>query len=517
VNLLRLFRVVSLPVSLAAICTLALNTTLSAKNASFTTVEKTGVECIYTLSATSITLPSKGGSKTLKVKTTGTDCAWTAVSNDPFITITSGSSGTGKGTVHYTVPGNTNSTSSLSGTMTIAGQTFTVNQAIGGCTYSLSPKKIALKAAGGSKTIKVKPNFSNCDWTAVSNDGFITITAGASGTGSGTVGYSVAANDGAARIGTITVSGSTFTVTQAKSTAPTLPLTEVGSYLFSGGGLDAVYVVGTKVIIGFVNVDESGFEILDISNPATPTLLVHKPLFYGSYNVEPHSFYVVDNTLLYIATNYGLYVCDIQDPANPTEPQLIYYDNFWAVAVVDGLAYTTGDIPGGSGLAVIDLTSNSRIGYYDPPCCSYYGVCVKGNYAYVADGPDGGLQIIDITDPSNPIFAGQYLGGFTSDVSVKDTYAYVAGDGFQIINVANPAAPTLVTEKTVWGDAGSIFISGNRAFVSSQELNMFDITNPTSTKWLGKYQSLVGGSSVSGNTTHVVVVDYNTMRVFRYF
>ena len=61
------------------------------------------------------------------------------MSNDPFITITSGSSGTGNGKVDYTVPGNTNTTA-LTGTMTIAGQTFTVNQAAGGCTFKLSPK-----------------------------------------------------------------------------------------------------------------------------------------------------------------------------------------------------------------------------------------------------------------------------------------------------------------------------------------------------------------------------------------
>jgi len=304
----------------------------------------------------------------------------------------------------------------------------------------------------------------------------------------------------------------------AKPTAPTA-LTEVGSYE-SSEGLDAVYVVGTKAIIGFVNIDESGFEILDISDPTTPILLVHKSLIFNSfgtlYNVDPHSFYVVDNTLLYIATNYGLYVSNIQDPTHPTEPQLIYSDNFWAVAVVGGLAYATGGAP--SGLAVIDLNSGSRIGFYDPPCCSNHGVYVKGNYAYVADGPDGGLQIIDITDPYHPIGVGQYLGRYTFDVSVKDSYAYVATSGyFQIINVSNPTAPTLVKEIGVWRDAGSIFISGNRAFVSSQELNMFDITNPTSPELLGNYQSLYAGSSVSGNTTHVVVVDYYKMRVFEYF
>ena len=162
-------------------------------------------------------LSEKGGSKnvSVKVKVKGGDCAWTAVSNDPFITITSGSSGSGVGKVDYTVPGNTNTTA-LIGTITIAGQTFTVNQAAGGCTYKLSPKSGKLKAAGGTATIKVTPNLSDCDWTAVSNDSFITITSGASGTGKGTVTYSVPANATSNILtGSVTIAGETFTVTQA--------------------------------------------------------------------------------------------------------------------------------------------------------------------------------------------------------------------------------------------------------------------------------------------------------------
>jgi hypothetical protein len=162
-----------------------------------------------------VTLAAKGGSKEVSVKVKGTDCSWTAVSNDPFITITSSNNGTGNGRVDYTVPGNTNGTT-LSGTMTIADQTFTVNQAAGGCPFKLSPKTGKFKAAGGSKTVKVKPNLSDCAWTAVSNDSFITITDGASGVGNGTVSYAVAANTSTNVLtGSMTIGGKTFTVTQA--------------------------------------------------------------------------------------------------------------------------------------------------------------------------------------------------------------------------------------------------------------------------------------------------------------
>jgi len=54
-------------------------------------------------------------------------CSWTAVSNHSWITITSGNSGVGSGTVSYFVSANTTG-STRTGTMTIGGQTFTVAQ-----------------------------------------------------------------------------------------------------------------------------------------------------------------------------------------------------------------------------------------------------------------------------------------------------------------------------------------------------------------------------------------------------
>jgi uncharacterized repeat protein (TIGR03803 family) len=171
--------------------------------------------CTFTLTTTNVTLAAKGGSKNVRVKVQGTNCSWTAVSNNPFITITSGSSGTGNGKVVYTVPGNTNTTA-LTGTMTIAGQTVTVKQAAGGCTFKLSPKDAKFKAAAAPATVKVKPNLSDCAWTAVSNDSFITIYDGGSSVGKGTVSYFITPNtNSVARTGSMIIGGQTVTVTQS--------------------------------------------------------------------------------------------------------------------------------------------------------------------------------------------------------------------------------------------------------------------------------------------------------------
>jgi Zn-dependent metalloprotease len=96
-----------------------------------------GGTCTFSISPSSASYAAAGGTGTVTV-TAGTGCSWTAVSNSSFITITSGASGSGNGSVGYSVAANTG-TSSRNGTMTIAGQTFTVTQAgtTGGCTNAI--------------------------------------------------------------------------------------------------------------------------------------------------------------------------------------------------------------------------------------------------------------------------------------------------------------------------------------------------------------------------------------------
>lgn len=82
--------------------------------------------CSYSLSPASALFPIVGGTSNITLTTEGA-CPWAATSNVPWVTITSGASGTGNGTVSYSV--GTNTTALVrSGTVTIAGQTFTVNQ-----------------------------------------------------------------------------------------------------------------------------------------------------------------------------------------------------------------------------------------------------------------------------------------------------------------------------------------------------------------------------------------------------
>lgn len=173
--------------------------------------------CTYAISSGSQDIAAAGGNGSVNV-TAGATCGWTAASGVTWIAVTAGASGSGNGTVSYSVQAN--SGAARSGTISIAGQTFTVNQAAAApppppaCTYALSSNSQNVAFGGGTGNVNVTTG-STCAWTATSNAAWITVTAGASGTGNGTVSYLVSPNTGAARSGTITIGGQTFTVNQA--------------------------------------------------------------------------------------------------------------------------------------------------------------------------------------------------------------------------------------------------------------------------------------------------------------
>jgi pseudomonalisin len=85
------------------------------------------VGCSYSRSPASASVPFIGGTGTLSV-TAATGCSWTAVSNATWLTVTSGATGSANGAVGYSVAANPNFTP-RSGTLTAAGQAFTVTQA----------------------------------------------------------------------------------------------------------------------------------------------------------------------------------------------------------------------------------------------------------------------------------------------------------------------------------------------------------------------------------------------------
>ena len=198
--------------------TVAANTGTAQRTGSVTiagqtfSVTQAGAPCTFGIAPTNRDVTAAGESVAVTV-TAGSTCAWSTTSNAAWLSV--GSGGTGDGSVDVIVAANTG-TAQRTGTVTIADQTLSVTQSgVPTCTYALTPTNRAAPAAGETVAVAVTAG-STCAWDATSNNAWLTIGSGGTGTGDGTVNVVVAANTSATqRIGTVTIAGQTFTVTQA--------------------------------------------------------------------------------------------------------------------------------------------------------------------------------------------------------------------------------------------------------------------------------------------------------------
>ncbi|KJR43505.1 two component regulator propeller domain-containing protein [Candidatus Magnetoovum chiemensis] len=185
--------------------------------ATTTVIQETAL-CSYTINPKVQTNTSDTGSGSVTVTPSDSSCAWTAASNASWITVNSGASGTGSGTVGYTVSANTGI--ARIGTITTAGKDFIVAQTgaqIEDCTISLSPQNVTISSESTEGNIVVLASSSNCAWSTNTSASWLTVTdpSGGTGTGDGTIAYSADANSSvSSRVGVIMVNNQPFQLTQ---------------------------------------------------------------------------------------------------------------------------------------------------------------------------------------------------------------------------------------------------------------------------------------------------------------
>jgi len=180
-----------------------------------------GTACSYSLSIVRKLMAASASSKSVLV-TAPAGCAWTASSSAPTWLTVGAANGSGNATVSFSAAANSAATT-RSANLAIGGQTVAVTQAgtaNGGCIYAFGtdavasyPDNTTAAHGGGSGSVPVT-SPGGCGWTAASNVSWVKVTAGASATGNNTVQYSVDANYGGTRTGTMTIAGMVYTVTQ---------------------------------------------------------------------------------------------------------------------------------------------------------------------------------------------------------------------------------------------------------------------------------------------------------------
>jgi hypothetical protein len=143
------------------------------------------------------------------------DCTWTSTSAVSWITIASGGTGSGGGTVSLNIAENTGSTH-RTGTISIAGKSYTITQS-GACDYTTSPTAITVGGGATSANVWVTAGVG-CAWTVQNPASWVTPST-TSGSGGGMVSLTIAANSStSARTTTLTVGDTSVVITQAGAT-----------------------------------------------------------------------------------------------------------------------------------------------------------------------------------------------------------------------------------------------------------------------------------------------------------
>lgn len=181
-----------------------------------------------------------------------------------------------------------------------------------------------------------------------------------------------------------------------------------------------------------------GMRIIDISDAFHPAEISSIRVAGSALGVAVSKPTPNSRTYAYISAA-GLYIIDVTDPLVPKEmSETFLLGGLSDVAVQGNYAYVA-QVPyldsarqqHNGGLRIIDASNPSEpisIGFLEIPGYPWQLV-VAGDYVYLAEG-DSGVRVIDVRNPRNPIEVGYYIGGSATDLTVTDDYLFVANTLF---------------------------------------------------------------------------------------
>lgn len=170
---------------------------------------------------------------------------------------------------------------------------------------------------------------------------------------------------------------------------------------------------------------ENKFDVLDITNPVQPNLIVRChtdvawwPGTVGSSNGGyVHDVYVRNDTAWCNAGD-GLYIVDFNNTTSPillgsitSYPDIGYNHSGWLSD--DGKTYALADETHGKKVKILDVSNLSNIQFIDTigsnigPNSIPHNLIFRGNYLFVSFYHDG-LYVWDLTNPNAPVLVGYY-------------------------------------------------------------------------------------------------------------
>ncbi|MCH7733423.1 MAG: choice-of-anchor B family protein, partial [Candidatus Marinimicrobia bacterium] len=139
-----------------------------------------------------------------------------------------------------------------------------------------------------------------------------------------------------------------------------------------------------------------------------------------------------NSDLIYsITTEYeGVQAVSIEFLGNVDYPQSV--SDVWGYTAPDGTELAiVGTYTGTSFIEVsTDPAQPTEVGFITGPSSSWRDIKTYSHYAYIVTEGGGGLQIVDLADPQNPVLATTYTASFNSAHNLfidEAGFAYIVG------------------------------------------------------------------------------------------
>ena len=236
----------------------------------------------------------------------------------------------------------------------------------------------------------------------------------------------------------------------------------------------------------YLALGHGGLTILDVREPAQPVLVTNTGWELPAFSIQ----FADSGSLAWIASDPFLRAVDLSNPKQIVPIGSVHLAYCTGVKVVDTKAYAIG---GFSGFNVVDVTDPANpIRLVAEDTVMAHGVAASGSRVYIAD--DQGLLIYDVSIPNRPTLLGVHPGK-TYDVQLVGPLAYLATypEGLQIVDVSNPTMPVLVGKHKFRGSAREVCVVGTRAYLVdfTGGLEIVETAEPSAPVRLGGYDTLI--------------------------
>jgi len=284
---------------------------------------------------------------------------------------------------------------------------------------------------------------------------------------------------------------------------PANPILE-GEYVESYSNIWGVYVQDNNLYTG-------GFNIFDISDPVQPVQIGSQP--------ERNMFFDITarNDTVYAAVGEkGLVIIDSSDPANLNVIASYGLSGYArGVFIENDYAYLAA-----GRLDILDISNPEEpelVGYYQIDDQANRKVVVRDSLAFLAYGY-AGLVIINVSDPANPSYIGNYPSDFFAwDVCLYGDYACVAcGINFQFIDIRDPHHPVEISTFPMQGQARGIYCENGYAYLADENLVILDITDIANPVQIADYQTPGIAVEVAVVGEYIFVADQYSVLILRF-